>query len=157
MKKLMVIKSLTIACFAMMLLAVTSCSKPDDRDQFEGSYSIDATGSITVTAYGHSETSSYNFDNEPMTITKVSSSETEVLVSGFMDQTATVQGNTIFFDSFTKTITQDGAAVTLTFDVKQGTLNGNILTFNIDLSGNATYMGYTFPATGILSCVATKK
>ena len=156
MKNTLKFKFLSFFVFVLVLLTMASCGKSDDRDQFEGSYKVDAIGSVTIYIGDQTGTVPFDQENESMTITKSSSNATEVLVSGFLDQVATVQGNNIYFESFTETGSQDGLTLNLTFDVKKGTLNGNVLTFKIEVSGNGYYQGYSFPATGTISCVATK-
>ena len=93
-----------------------------------------------------------------MTLTKSTSSPTEMMVSGFFDQPATVIGNTIQFESFSTTSsTNDGVTIQALYDVKKGVLNGNILTFKIEVSGNAYYQGSSIPISGTISCVASKQ
>lgn len=158
-------KSILIVWFVLALIAMASCSKSDDvnhfhgtddRDQFEGSYKVNAEGTVTLHYGNQNETIPVNVENESMTITKSSSNATEVIVSGFLNQVATVLGSNIYFESSTETVSQEGITMTLTFDVKKGTLKENVLDFKIEVFGNTNYQGYAFPTSGTISCIATK-
>lgn len=147
---------LLICAFA--LFAMASCTKADDRDQFEGYYLVDGTGSLTLHGVSQNLTSPIDISKEPMTLTKSTSNSAEMSVSGFFDQPATVIGNTIQFESFSTTsTTNDGVTIQAIYDVKKGTLNGSVLTFKIEISGNAYYQGSSVPISGTISCVATKQ
>lgn len=147
-----------ITVFVVTLLSMTGCSKPDDRDQFEGYYLLDGTGSLTLHGVYQNYSSPINFSKEGLTLTKSMSNPTEMTVSGFFDQQATVIGNTIQFESFSTTsTTNDGITAQVIWDVKKGTLNGNVLTFKIELTGNAFYQGSSVPISGTISCLATKQ
>ena len=150
-------KSFFVLLLAIIAISFASCSKEDDRDQFVGTYSVDASGSATAYAYGDSFTVPFDASNVSMTITKSSTNETEVNVSGYLDGTATVIGNTIQFESFSESSTQQGVTTKADFIVRKGSINGNILTFKIDVSGNIYYNGSTFPLTGSISNIATKQ
>lgn len=150
-------KKILIFFFAITAISFVSCSKVDDREQFVGTYSVDATGSATAYAYGESLTIPFDASNEPMTITKSSNNETEVIVSGFFNGTAIVVGNSIQFESFSETATEQGMTMVVDFNVRKGSLNGNVLTFRIDVSGNIYYEGSTFPLSGSISSIATKQ
>ena len=158
MKQLINNRLLVLFLCVSALFAMASCTKPDDRDQFEGYYLVDGTGSLTLHGVSQDVTSPINISKEPMTLTKSTSNSTEMTVSGFFDQPATVIGNTIQFESFTTTsTTTDGVTVQAIYDVKKGTLKGNVLTFKIEISGNAYYQGSSVPISGTISCVATKQ
>ena len=150
--------ALMVTMFAIALLSMIGCAKTDDRDQFEGYYLVDGTGSLTLHGVSQNVTSPINISKEPMTLTKSVSNSTEMSVSGFFDQPATVIGNTIQFESFSTTsTTNDGVTIQAIYDVKKGTLNGSVLTFKIEISGNAYYQGSSVPISGTISCVATKQ
>ena len=158
MKKVIKIKSLSIALFAIVLFAMTSCSKTDDRDQFVGTYRINATGSYSLVINGQTYTEPISSaNNATLTITKASNSENMVFVSGFYNAEADVTGNTITIDSETETQTQDGLTVTMTISHNRGTLSGNTLSFTSNITGNAYYQGYSYPIHGNISNVAYKQ
>lgn len=159
MKQLFKIKSLMVLLFAISFLGLASCTKTDDRDQFEGSYLVDGTGSATLHGVSQNVTSPFNANNEPMTLTKSTTNATEMIASGFLEGKATVIGNTIQFESFSETSTNPETGVTIQalFDVKKGTINGNVLTFKIDITGTAYYQGSAVPMDGSISCIATKR
>ena len=158
MKKISKIKSLPIALFAFALFAMTSCTKIDDRDQFVGTYRINATGSYSMVITGQTYTEPISSaNNATLTVTKSSSSENTVFVSGYYNAEADVVGNTITIDSETDTQTQDGTTITLTVSHNRGTLSGNTLSFTSNITGNAYYQGYSYPIYGNISNVAYKQ
>lgn len=159
MKNVFNFKHIIVFFFAFSIFSLVSCTKTDDRDQFEGSYLVDGTGSLTLHGVSQDVTNPFNANHEPMTLIKSTTSPTEMIASGFFDVTATVVGNTIQFESFSQTSTnQDtGMSIQATFDIKKGTLNGNVLTFKIDITGSAYYQGSSVPVSGSISCIATKQ
>lgn len=159
MKQLINSRLFVLLLCAFALLAMASCTKTDDRDQFEGSYLVDGTGSITLHGVYQDATSPFNASHEPMTLTKSTAGSNEMLATGFLDVSATVVGNTIQFESFSETSTnsETGMSIQALFDVKKGTLNGNVLTFKIEITGTAYYQGSAVPVDGSISCVATKQ
>lgn len=159
MKKTFAFRHLLIALLSIAVLSMTSCAKTDDRDQFEGSYLVDGTGSLTLYGVSQNVTSPFNASNEPMTLTKSTTNSTEMIASGFLEGTATVIGNTIQFESFSETSTnsETGMTIQALLDVKKGTINGNVLTFRIDVTGTAYYQGSSLPMDGSMSCIATKR
>lgn len=159
MKNVFNFKHIIAFFFAFSIFSLASCTKTDDRDQFEGSYLVDGTGSLTLHGISQDVTYPFNANHEPMTLIKSTTGSTEMIASGFFDVTATVVGNTIQFESFSQTSTnQDtGMSIQATFDIKKGTLNGNVLTFKIDITGSAYYQGSSVPASGSISCIATKQ
>ena len=158
MKKVLKIKSLSITLFAIALFAMTSCSKTDERDQFVGTYRINATGSYTLVVNGQTYTQPISSaNNATLTITKSSSSGNTVFVSGYYNAEADVIGNSITIDSETGTQTQDGITITLTISHNRGTLSGNTLSFTSNITGNAYYQGYSYPIHGSISNVAYKQ
>ena len=159
MKQSLNIKAIVLALLAVTFFSVTSCTKTDDRDQFEGSYLVDGTGSLTLHGVSQNATIPFNANNELMTLTKTVSSSNEMVASGFLGGTATVIGNTIQFESFSKTSTnsETGMTIQALFDIKKGTLNGNVLTFRIEITGTAYYQGSSLPVDGAISCIATKR
>lgn len=158
MKQLINNRLFVLLLSAFALFAMASCTKPDDRDQFEGYYLVDGTGSLTLHGVSQNHTSPIDINKEPMTLTKSTSNSAEMSVSGLFDQPATVIGNTIQFESFSTTsTTNDGVTIQAIYDVKKGTLNGSVLTFKIEISGNAYYQGSSVPISGTISCVATKQ
>ncbi|MBQ2076286.1 MAG: hypothetical protein II471_02120 [Bacteroidales bacterium] len=157
-KKTLRIKSLSIALFVLALFALASCTKTDDRDQFVGTYRLNATGSYSMVINGETYTEPLSSgNNATLTITKSSNSENIVFVSGFYNTEADVVGNTITIDSETVTQTQDGITITMTISHNRGTLSGNTLTFTSNITGNAYYQGYSYPIHGNVSNVAYKQ
>lgn len=159
MKHVFNFKIILILFMAVLAFSISSCTKTDDRDQFEGSYLVDGTGSLTLHGVSQDVTNPFNANHEQMTLIKSTTGPTEMIASGFLDVTATVIGNTIQFESFSETSTnQDtGMSIQATFDIKKGTLNGNVLTFKIDITGSAYYQGSSVPVSGSISCIATKQ
>lgn len=139
----------------LLTIAFTGCNKTDDRDQFVGTYSLSATGSISFYAYGDSYTIPLN-GNDDIIITK-SSADNMVHVSGFYEADAEVSGNTIQIDTEIGTINDPEGTISLTLHHKRGTLSGTTLTFSTDVTGNVYYQGYTFPASGSINNIAYKK
>lgn len=158
MKQSRLFKAITLALFAVVLFSAASCAKTDDRDQFVGTYRINATGSYSLVIDGQTYTEPISSaNNATLTITKSSYSENIVFVSGFYDAEAEVVGNTITIDSETGTQTQDGTTVTMTISHNRGTLSGNTLSFTSNITGNAYYQGYSYPIHGSISNVAYKQ
>ena len=141
-----------------VVIMTTGCSKTDDRDQFVGTYRINATGSFSLIIDGQSYTEPISSaNNATITITKSSYSENIVFVTGFYNAEADVVGNTIMIDSETDTQTQDGITTTMTIAHNRGTLSGNTLSFTSNITGNAYYQGYSYPIHGSISNVAYKQ
>ncbi len=159
MKQFSKIKTLVVTLIAISFLTLASCTKNDDRDQFEGSYLVDGTGSITLLGVSQNFAIPFDASNEEMTLTKSTSNDTEMFASGFLDVKAIVFGNIIQFESFSETISDSESGITLQllYDVKNGTLNGNVLTFKLDVTGSAYYQGSSVPVEGAISCIATKQ
>lgn len=141
----------------MGVITISSCTKTDDRDQFVGQYSLNATGSYSMTINGETYTYPISDKNKTFTIEKSSSSDNMVFVTGYYEAEALVTGNSIEIDSETSTQTQDGVTITLTVNHNRGTLSGNSLSFTSSLIGNAYYQGYSYPIYGNVSNVAYKK
>lgn len=140
------------------IIVLTSCSKADERDQFVGTYRINATGSYSLVIDGQTYTEPISSDNNAtLTITKSSNSDNIVFVSGFYNAEADVVGNTITIDSETGTQTQNGITITMTVSHNRGTLSGNTLSFTSNITGNAYYQGYSYPLYGNISNVAYKQ
>ena len=95
MKKTNLVKFLFGALLST-LLVFTSCSKTDDRDQFVGTYQITVTGSYSTTINGETYTSPLSStDDATITITKSTTTDNTVFVSGFYNAEAEVSGNSI--------------------------------------------------------------
>ena len=109
----------SIFALTLLLASVTSflsCEKPDDRDNFVGSYRTDLKYIISGTEY----TGTYT-----MTITKSSTNKSDIImdnISSLQESArATVNGNAILIPQ--QTIANLGIS-------GSGTLNGNVLTFS---------------------------
>ena len=140
------------------LLVFTSCSKTDDRDQFVGTYQITVTGSYSTTINGETYTSPLSStDDATITITKSTTTDNTVFVSGFYNAEAEVSGNSISIGSETETESEDGMTVTMTISHDRGTLSGTTLSFTSSITGNIYYQGYSYPIFGDLSNVAYKQ
>lgn len=140
------------------LLVFTSCSKTDDRDQFVGTYRITATGSYSTTIDGQTYTNPLSSaDNATITITKSSTTDNTVFVSGFYNAEAEVSGNSISIDPETDTETDDGMTISMTISHNRGTLSGATLSFTSNITGNIYYQGYSYPIFGDLSNIAYKQ
>lgn len=138
------------------IIMMTSCSKVDERDQFIGTYRINATGSYSLVMDGQTYTESISDNNAPLTITKVSNSDNRVYVSGYYNSEASVVGNIITIVSETRTQTQDNLTMTMTVSHNRGTLSGNKLSFTSTITGNVYYQGNSYPIQGSISNVAYK-
>lgn len=139
------------------IIMMTSCSKVDERDQFIGTYRINATGSYSLVMDGQTYTESISDNNAPLTITKVSNSDNRVYVSGYYNSEASVVGNIITIVSETRTQTQDNLTMTMTVSHNRGTLSGNKLSFTSTITGNVYYQGSSYPIHGSISNVAYKQ
>lgn len=140
------------------LLVFTSCSKTDDRDQFVGTYQLTATGSYSTNING--ETHTYplsSADNATITISKSSTTDNTVFISGFYNAEAEVSGNSISIDPETETDTDNGMTITMTISHNRGTLSGGTLSFTSTISGNIYYQGYSYPLYGDISNIAYKQ
>ena len=127
MKKTNLMKLLFGVLFSA-LLVFTSCSKTDDRDQFVGTYRITVTGSYSTTIDGQTYTNPLSStDNATITITKSSTTDNTVFVSGFYNAEAEVSGNSISIDPETDTETDDGMTISMTISHNRGTLSGATL------------------------------
>jgi hypothetical protein len=156
MKKNVFMKMFVGAFFAAILV-LSSCSKIDYRDQFEGTYLLNVNGSFTVTIYGETYTEPISASNATLTLTKSSSSATSMIVSGYFNTEAEVSGNTIIFDPETTTETDEDITIIMTITHNSGTLSNNTLSFTSTIAGDAYYEGTSFPITGNLNNVAYKQ
>ena len=138
------------------VISISSCTKTDDRDQFVGQYSLNATGSYSMIVNGETYTYPISRNNATLTIEK-SSSDNVMFVTGFYNAEALVTGNSIEIDPETSTETQDGVTVTMTLTHNRGTLSGSTLSFTSSITGNAYYQGYSYPIYGNISNIAYKK
>lgn len=157
MKQLFNFRTIMMIVFAIAFLSLTNCTKTDDRDQFVGQYSLNATGSYSMTINGETYTYPISDKNTTLIIEKSSSSDNMVFVTGYYNAEALVTGNSIEIDSETSTQTQDGVTITLTVNHNRGTLTGSSLSFTSSLIGNAYYQGYSYPIYGNVSNIAYKK
>lgn len=144
-----------IALFVVVFIALAGCSKTDDRDQFIGDYSIKVEGSLALTINGINYSEPLNSTGYLSIIKSVG--ETDVSVSGYYDCLASISGNTISMDPMTGTQTQDGVTYQLALTPRRGTLNGNTLTFIVDVTGSAYYYGDSYPVSGTLYNEAIKR
>jgi len=157
MKKLFVIKLFMVVLFYVVCVTMSSCIKTDDRDQFIGEYSLNATGSYSLTINGETYTMPISGNGVNLSIEKSSVTENTVFVTGYYSAEALVMGNSIEIDSETVTDTQDGATITMTLTHNRGTLSGGTLSFISNITGNYYYQGYSFPIHGNISNIAYKK
>ena len=158
MKKTNLVKFLFGALFST-LFVFTSCSKTDDRDQFVGTYRITVTGSYTTTIGNQTYTEPLSSaDDAIITITKSSTTDNTVFVSGFYNAEAEVSGNTISIDPETDTETNtEGLTISMTISHNRGTLSGSTLSFTSNITGNIYYGGASYPIYGDLSNFAYKQ
>lgn len=157
MKKTNLVKFLFGALFST-LLVFTSCSKTDDRDQFVGTYRITVTGSYSTTIGNQTYTNPLSSaDDATITITKSSTTDNTVFVSGFYNAEAEVSGNTISIDPETETETDNGMTISMTISHNRGTLSGSTLSFTSNITGNIYYEGASYPIYGDLSNIAYKQ
>lgn len=144
------------ALLSIAFFAITSCSKTDDRDQFVGDYSLKVTGTLSITMYGQNFSETLN-ETTSMSIYKAGA-ESIVTISGYYDCNAFVSGNTIVMDPMSGTQTNnEGLTMQMTITPRRGTLNGNILTFIVDVTGTAYYQGNGYPISGTFYNEAVKR
>ena len=136
-------------------VVATSCKETDDRDQFVGTYSMSITGSMTATVEDQPLTVPLN-DTGQFTITKSAADDFTVNLSGGIQTTATVTGNSIKLDPESGTSTSNGIIFNFTITYDRGTLAGGNLSFTASISGQGYYQGYSFPLFGSLSIIANK-
>ena len=150
------VKPVMVILLFIGVISISSCTKTDDRDQFVGQYSLNATGSYSMIVNGETYTYPISRNNATLTIEK-SSSDNVMFVTGFYNAEALVTGNSIEIDPETSTETQDGVTVTMTLTHNRGTLSGSTLSFTSSITGNAYYQGYSYPIYGNISNIAYKK
>ncbi len=145
-----------MALFAVAFLALSSCTKTDDRDQFIGDYDLKVTGSLTLNINGQNYSDAVN-ETTTLSIYKATE-ESVVAVNGYYDCKALVLGNSISMDPMTGTqTTSEGLTYQMTLTPRRGTLNGNVLTFVADITGSAYYQGSSYPISGTLNNEAVKR
>lgn len=147
----------TLFLLLVSTLFMSGCIKTDDRDQFEGSYLLNVSGYMKISYGDESRTIPILDENQALSITKVSSSDNIVSVSGYYNSNAEVTGNSIQIDSETQSGTSNEITMSLTITHKTGTLSGSSLSFASDITGNAYYQGYTFPLNGTVNNIAYKQ
>lgn len=148
----------TLFLLLVSTLLMSGCIKTDDRDQFEGSYLLNVSGYLKISYGDESKTIPISDENQALSITKVSSSDNIVSVSGYYNSNAEVTGNSIQIDSEIQSgTTSSGITMSLTITHKTGTLSGSSLSFASDITGNAYYQGYTFPLNGTVNNIAYKQ
>ena len=136
---------------------MSGCVKTDDRDQFEGTWLLNVSGYLSITNGEQSQTIPIADENQDLTITKTSSSDNIVSVSGYYTSNAEVSGNSILIDPETQSGTSNGITMSITITHNRGTLSGSSLSFTSDIAGNAYYQGYSFPLYGTVNNIAYKQ
>lgn len=138
MKKLIIIASCLFVAFA------TSCSKMDNAEAFVGTYNVSTVEHVT---WGNDSGSLT--DTGVLTITKVS--KNRVRTSGYFSTEGEVVGNSVYFESM---YSQDAAGY-MTTVFGAGNLNGNVLSFTCNSSGQLAYNGVMYPyySTAQMTCI----
>lgn len=132
--------------FSVILIAFSSCTEVDLRDDLVGSWSYSSKGNISMTMDG-TEASDLPIDaTGTATVTKVGEDQIKI-----DELTATVDGSKLIFEPETQTETENGATMTMTV-TRTGTISGKTMTINETYTGTWDMAGMM---SGALSGTAT--
>lgn len=137
-------KKLAVVLCALFVVFATSCTKDGNAEAFVGTYNVSTVEHVT---WGND--SGTLTDTGILYITKVSSNR--VRTSGYFSTEGEVVGNSVYFESM---YAQDAAGYTTTV-FGTGNLNGNVLSFTCNSSGQLAYNGVMYPyySTAQMTCI----
>ena len=145
-----IMKRLTILLACLIgITSFVSCSKDDDEggaDAFVGYYNVSVIENVV---WGG--TSGTLNDSGVMSISKIS--DNKVKVEGYISTIGEVVGNLIYFESSSSS--DSSGYLTISYGV--GTLNGNVLTFTANQTGQLASNGVMFPFRCSASFTAIKQ
>ena len=147
--------SVAVAAF-LGFAACNPTSTMDERDAFVGVYSYQSTGKIDFYAGSKVILSKSLNEEGTLTISKKGDKD-QVNIIGYNDTIqATVSGNTLTLEANEFDVENSGMVLHLNFVYDKATLKDDVLTWQSDVTGSATYMGITANGNGSVTTTATK-